>query len=766
MDPTQIVLAVLTAIVAAIIAVLNGFWNRGGEELFLRLKGRLEGKEDKDRNTGSEEVKSLSNPATGQAAQLTPPPAAPSSTVPTPRRRTFLPLEEIPKPADLPGGSRMTLRPNLSFVGREDALRKLAQALVEGSVAVTTGIGGIGKTQLATEFVHRYGQFFEGGVFWLSFASRDAIPTEVASCGGADAMKMREDFGALPLDEQVKWVRAAWQEPTRRLLVFDNCEDEALLAQWQPVTGGCKILLTARLPKWSSTLGIRTLPLEGLSRPQSIELLQKYRRYPAEERAHLDAIANELGDLPLALHLAGSFLKEYINHPQLGSPAAYLEKLRSPSLLEHPSMQGEEADASPTKHVQNVGRTFMVSYERLVAPNATDALALRLLAHAAFFAPGVSIPRGLLVATLELLEDDEAELHAEKALKRLVAYGLLKEEADGALVLHRLISAFARGVTKEVKAQEDVERVLSQEAWKIYKAGFPSLLFAWQTHLRFVTDIAQEREDKQAANLCTLLDCHLARIGDYRGARIYSERALAIREKVLGPEHPDMAWSLNNLALLLRRQSDYAAAHSLYERALAIREKVLGAEHPDTATSLDNLAELLRAQGDYEAARPLYERALAVREKMLGAEHPSTARSLNNLAELLRTQGDYEAARPLCERALAIREKTLGAKHPSTASSLNNLAMLHYAQSDYRAARPLLERALAISEKVLGPEHPDTAHSLNNLAMLLEAQGDYAAARPSYERALAICEKVLGPEHPNTKDIQSNLDGLLGKMDR
>ena len=118
----------------------------------------------------------------------------------------------------------------------------------------------------------------------------------------------------------------------------------------------------------------------------------------------------------------------------------------------------------------------------------------------------------------------------------------------------------------------------------------------------------------------------------------------------------------------------YAQARPLFERALAIREKALGPEHPDTATSLNNLAFLLKDQGDLAGGRPLYERALAIREKALGPEHPDTATSLNNLARLLQDQGDLAGARPLLERALAIYEKALGPEHPDTAISLNNLA--------------------------------------------------------------------------------------------
>jgi len=153
-------------------------------------------------------------------------------------------------------------------------------------------------------------------------------------------------------------------------------------------------------------------------------------------------------------------------------------------------------------------------------------------------------------------------------------------------------------------------------------------------------------------------------------ARPLVERALAINEKALGPEHPSTATSLNNLAALLRDQGDLVGARPLAERALPIYEETLGCEHAWTATSLDSLAQLLQVQGDFRGRG----RSMAICENVLGPEHPSTATSLNNLAGLLRDQGDFSGARPLHERALAIREKALGREHPDTAQSFNNLA--------------------------------------------------------------------------------------------
>jgi tetratricopeptide (TPR) repeat protein len=248
---------------------------------------------------------------------------------------------------------------------------------------------------------------------------------------------------------------------------------------------------------------------------------------------------------------------------------------------------------------------------------------------------------------------------------------------------------------------------------------------------------------------------------DYGGVEPLFRRALAIDEKALGPDHPDVATDLNNLAALLYAKGDYAGDEQLNRRALAIDEKALGPDHPDVARDLNDLALLLWTTGDYAGAEPLYRHALAIDEKALGPDHPDVARDLNDLALLLFTAGDYAGAEPLYRRALAIHEKALGPDHPHVATCLDNLAALLYARGDLAGAEPLYRRALAIHEKALGPDHPNVAGSLNNLAALLEAKGDYAGAEPSYRRALAIAEKALGPDDPSSKKIRANLEQLL-----
>lgn len=266
-----------------------------------------------------------------------------------------------------------------------------------------------------------------------------------------------------------------------------------------------------------------------------------------------------------------------------------------------------------------------------------------------------------------------------------------------------------------------------------------------------------------AAELTFLAGLH-KQLAQYPQAKALYERALRIREKALPPDHPKLAISLDNLSMVLRLMGDAKAAKPLAERALAIFEKALGPDSVDVATCLNNLGGLLADNGEYAAARPLLERALAILEKAFGAEHLAVATALGGLGSLLTDTGEYATAKPLLERALRIREKVLGLDHRDVAVSLNNLALLLQAMGQYVAAKPLYERALRIDEKALGPMHPTVAAMLDNLAQLLLDMGQYAAAKPLFARALDIYEKAFGPVHPDLAIVLNNFAELLQQM--
>jgi CHAT domain-containing protein/Tfp pilus assembly protein PilF len=294
------------------------------------------------------------------------------------------------------------------------------------------------------------------------------------------------------------------------------------------------------------------------------------------------------------------------------------------------------------------------------------------------------------------------------------------------------------------------------------------------------------------------------RQGRYHEAEPLLQRAVAITQKVLGPENPDVGQTLALLARVYVAEGEYRRAEPLFAHALSMMEKsgaeddvavalsdlgvvrchlgdythaeplLLRALEIDTkrfapddphlasglSTDLSNLGSLYQQEGDYARAEPLFQRAIALLEKAsrkdAGVE-ADLAIDLNNLATLYLAKKDYARAEPLMLRALAVREKALGPEHPDTASALANLATLYDEKREYVRAVPLLARAVAIDEKTLGPDHPELGTALNNLAVVYQHEGDTARATPLMQRALTILEASLGPEHPSVATTLNSL---------
>ncbi|WP_298815933.1 CHAT domain-containing protein, partial [Chloroflexus sp.] len=347
-------------------------------------------------------------------------------------------------------------RSNHLFRGREEELESLANILLKGSsdgapavvAPVVSGTGGIGKTQLAVEFVHRYHKHFPGGVFWLDMSDPDGVKLQVARCGEPDGLNL-PGFSSLSLDEKVAAVRRAWQESVLRLLVFDNLEDPALLKEWRPVTGGARVLVTSRKTNWRATTGVRIVPLAPLPRMESRYLLLSPRAQAqgtsvddiladAATKQAADAICDLVGDLPLALALAGAYLEEIYNLPLI----VYQQRLEQ-TLLDDPSLSNALArDAElPTGYPRGVAAAIELSYQHLRADAAQNAL--RLFHSLAWLAPE-PIPQPLVNALAGGDTTDLQQIEAtDKAINRLLAVGLLERTKDGAQ-MHRLLAAYGR----------------------------------------------------------------------------------------------------------------------------------------------------------------------------------------------------------------------------------------------------------------------------------------------------------------------------------
>jgi tetratricopeptide (TPR) repeat protein len=599
-----------------------------------------------------------------------------------------LPLEELPEPKGLPSGSVMPWPQNRSFVGRETDLRTLARRLKQGGTAAVgqnpavTGMGGQGKTQLAVELAYRYGRWFKGGVFWVNCAERASVSESVAACGTA-LFVADAGFSGRPLPERVAAVASALANDLPRLLIFDNCEDEAILDDWAPKGGGCRLLLTARRLSWSPARGIDPVPLGKFSRSESLALLRRHRRDLAADNPALDAIAEELGDLPLALELAGSFLGRYRDE-FFGTPSAYLAELRSENVLAHASLtitdpEAPEHSRLPTGHERDVARTFAVSFGRLRPENAVDSLAREVFARAAWLAPGVPIPRHLLKLCAGIAADDAKAGRAfADALGRLLDLALVERAgAEGGIVLHRLLAAFGRSrLEQAAAARHAAELALGREANRLLPHNDPSPFRTWGAHLTAVALAAGRDGTKAAANLLNVAGYYSKLVADFEASQAMLEQAASRAEVVFGPDHPELARCLGNLGNVRYARGDLAAAQDSQAKALAIKETAYGPDHPEVAGILNNLGNVQGERGDLAAAQASLTRALAINEKAYGPDHPQVARTLGNLSLVQRDLGRIAEARDLHTRAAAIFAAKLGGQHPDTLKASRFLADL------------------------------------------------------------------------------------------
>jgi tetratricopeptide (TPR) repeat protein len=693
---------------------------------------------------------------------------------------------------------------NRFFTDREEILAQLHTAFKSKTMGVhilsqaISGLGGIGKTQLAIEYAYRYRDEYQA-VLWLFAESRDML---VQGCYNLVRALDLPQKDVQDQEEIIGAVREWLQDHVDWLLILDNADDTSLVRAFLPSGASGHVLMTTRAQAVGRIAqGIfveKMTPEEGaLFLLRRAGLLGQEELLKAEDIQWQDAIriAEVMDGLPLALDQAGSYIEE--TECRLAGYLSLYKKHRK-RLLER---RGEPI----FDHPKPVATTWNLSFEQVQRDNPAAADLLRLCA----FLAADDIPEELVIqgtadvsSPLNVLADDPLAIN--EVIAELRCYSLLRRDSQNkTLSIHRLVQAVLRDMLSE-----EERRIWAECAARAVNAVFPEVKFeTWaqcqrylphvrvciasitQWHMVFpevaslhhraglylqeraqYTDAEQlfqealtiyeqvvEAENVSIVRVLNDLANLSVTMGKYPEAEQYYLRSMAIIEHSRGVEHADLIDTLNKLAELYIRQGRYYNASTMAQRALALAEQVLEAEHPDIATSLANLAEAYRELAEYRRAEAFSQRALAIREKVLGSTHHSTGSSLNSLALLYHGQGKYEKAEPLLLRAQAIAEELLGPMHPDTATSLNNLALLYKAQGRYEEAEPLYRQTLSIREQVLGAMHPGTATSLNNLASLYQDQGKYEEAEVLYQRALAIDEQVLGVMHPGTATSLNNL---------
>lgn len=596
------------------------------------------------------------------------------------------------------------------FTGRQHTLQALRQALLEKPLVALWGLGGMGKTQTALAFAHRYAdENPTAAVLWIGGESASEFVLGLFALG-----KPLWRAGRLspPYDDRdPATVRQAvvdyLEQAEDYLLICDNVDAPQSLKDVWPRRFGGRVLLTSRSHDvyrlGAVVIELGKLPLEearaylGACHPP---------RSPAEQQA-LAELVQEFDGLPLALAQAAAFLTEH--QSRYGD---YLRQYRKQRL-------GLLEQGLPADYPRSVATTWAMSVAEVerMAPPSVELLKLCAMLH-----PD-SIPEELLVQSLP---KDDDELAIDRRLKPLLNHGLVQRDRETRLLaMHRLVH---QALQQRMDSSE--QQRLARAVAAYLDASFPFVQYEnWPLCRRLLPQVAQlsEHVDRFA-----LMDMAAAR-------------------------------PLEQAGYFLAEQGQYTAAEPLLRRALLIREKALGMEHPDYATGCNSLGRFLREQGRLDEAEPLCQKALDIWEHTLGPEHPKVAFALNNLGKLLHARGQLAAGEPLLRRALYIREKAYSADDVSITYSLHNLGWLLYEQGNLAAAEPLLRRAVAVREKVLDPGNPELALALRSLGVLLSADGKQQEAELLLQRALLIQEQALPASHPQLQATHRALKALRAK---
>ncbi len=631
------------------------------------------------------------------------------------------------------------------FTGREGLLAQLDAALSQRRAGVITqtisGLGGVGKTQLAAAYAAAHQDEFDIAA-WVRAA--DGGTADLAELAVALALPVA---GRTPPERASDTLMFLANTDRRWLLVFDNAPGPQALTGL-PSSGHGRVLVTSRHRGGYDAFGVE-LAVDVFGADTARRYLLARSGRSGEETGDADAVAAALGYLPLALAHAGAYCASGTGVP-FGDYLELVEDLPSQELF----------DTSPEVFYQHtVAATWNTS---ITAAGQQAPLARPALEMAAYLAPE-AIPRSFFA----VLEENSAagRKRAADALTALHRYSLAT--VDGSQVsVHRLLQK----VIRDRLTGPDQASAITHALTAIQRAlpDDPKLPATWPQWQELVPHIVALASIETVANLnadqlVNILNptCDfLLRSGSNLPALALATQAVSLSTAHLGPGYPHTLIARAHLALSYLSAGRTGEAVTMYERLVPDMERLLGSDYPGTLIARGDLASSYLSAGRTGEAIAMNEQLVTDSERLLGPEHPDTLIARGNLATLYWSAGRTGEAIAVEERVAADRERLLGPDHPHTLTARGELAASYLSAGRISEAVAILERVAAAVERLLGPEHPDTLTARGNLASSYRAAGRTAEAVVILERVAADRERLLGLNHPDTLNAQANLGAL------
>ena len=717
------------------------------------------------------------------------------------------------------------VRPDVAafYIERGERAR-LCDLVIEGQQPriVLVGMRGCGKSQLASDLAQWCEKQKWSLVAWINAVSKEQVRSGLIELAGRLGIETQGRNEESIIEQCFSYLESG--EPSDRLIVFDNVKDINDLIKLVPRGDGLRVVVTTTNDCSWKNQSWDSIKVGVFSREDSIKCLLRITDSKDLEAA--DAVAQKLGDLPLAIAQAGATacaedwtLKKYLVRLKRYSISIVIKPVQGDSYTEEVYKALSMAvDAALDK---------LGGDEREVARRQLDGLAV--LAQSGVPTRWID-PLSTDVYSSDLEENvpDIADENAHSALTRLVRMSVVQQSADKTItLLHRLQAQVLRenwceektaaheeafdaaveilGRTKyeqlpsndgdarrrEVSdlitqlsaiAVQDYSRSLfesEQIRLYLYRAfkyghdlGIKYKTVELSAAVEVIEDVLGPDHTDTLASRSSLAGAYES-VGRFGEAIELYEQVLDECKRLLGADHPVTLAVRNNLAGAYKSAGRFGEAIELYEQVLAERERVLaeskrllGADHPVTLTVRNNLAGAYKSVGRLAEAIDAWEELLLDCQGVLGADHPDTLTVRNNLASAYDSVGRFGEAIELFEQVLAEYKRLLGADHPDTLTVRNNLASAYDSVGRFGEAIELYEQVLADRVRVLGPDHPDTLTTRNNLACAYDSAGRFGEAIELYERVLADQERVLGPDHPETLNVRDNLAGAYDSVGR
>lgn len=643
---------------------------------------------------------------------------------------------------------------NANFTGRDELLVRLVKRLSAGATAVLPaalhGMGGIGKTQIAVEYIYRNKQRYDV-IWWVQATRSTQIRKSLTEL--AQRLKLPESEETLTAVPAVLEALRIGVPHNRWLLVFDSAEDPEIVRQFFPQGMPDKvhghILVTSRNPSWTGDA--QPLEVAVFDRAESKQLLSA--RGSELDAAAADRISSKLGDLPLAIEQAAAWLAE------TGMPATqYLELFDSKvaELLDTPA---------PRDYQVSVAAAWNVSLDKLKEKNlAAD----QLLQVCAYFAPE-PIARSLftVVHKIDVAPELDAALHDPIRLGRVVRdlsrYGLAKiDHRADTLLVHRLVQLVLRGRMSEQRSAE--MRGAAHQLLANLDPNAPASPREWPRYQEIVPHIYDaeliKSEEPEVRKLVVNLLQYLHHWGDHQEALTLAKSAVAEwrRRRLERVEHgeeipeQDLLVELRaaeRLAFFQWAVGRYADAEVTIKETRDTYLDSIGPEREETLNAQVTYALILKSRGDFAGARRLNEEVLTQVRALLGRDEPSSLAAAHDCVVSRLLTGDYKAARELAEETLEGRSRIFGPENVMTIATQVLLVIARRELGDYAWARIEQEQITKQAESFYGNDRAGTLRRKYHQSVACRKDGDHVRARSLSSEANERFESRYGDRHPN-----------------